>query len=130
MGNIGAVDPWENEREGDSGWGVDSWLPVLRDESVDIRRNQEDPAVPVPLYSEGREPGLDDRFESRLERSVHSESSFIRRLGAKMEGKSPPLSLFADESGLPRELRFRSRDVVADVGNGDGEGVEGVIEAD
>lgn len=98
---------------------------------MDIRRNQEDLAVPVLLNSDGKDPGLDDRFESRFEeRSVHAGRSFILLSGVVISAASPPLSLFAEDSGLARELRFRSREVGADVLYGSGEGVEGSVNSD
>lgn len=82
------------------------------------------------LSSGGKDPALDDRFESRFEeRSVHVASSFIFLLGVDINGTSPPLSLFAEDNGLARELRFRSRVVGAEVGWESGDGVEGSVDS-
>lgn len=50
-GRIGAVDAFEYDTEGDPGIGVDTGLPFLDADRVDILRSHEDLAVPLPLNS-------------------------------------------------------------------------------
>ena len=46
---IGALDPLENETEGVPGRDEEVGLSRWNDENVDIRRNHDDLAVPVPV---------------------------------------------------------------------------------
>lgn len=76
-GKISAVDPLEYDNDGEPGGRVESWFPGFNDDNVDIRLNQEDLAVPVPLSSNAEGPGLEDRFRALDEGSVQSASSCI-----------------------------------------------------
>lgn len=104
-GKISAVDPLEYDSAGEPGGGVESWLPGFND-SVDIRRNHEDLAVPVPL-SNADGPELDKRFRALDDaRSAASGSSCSLSGCVDAELSAPPLTLFDGDSGWPSELRF------------------------
>ena len=51
VGMMGALDPLENESEGVPGRDAEMGLGSREDENVDIRRSQDDLAVPIPLPS-------------------------------------------------------------------------------
>lgn len=106
-GKIRVAEPLEQDSEGEPGGGVESWLPVFNDDSVDIRLNQDDLAVPVPLYSGAAGAGLVVRSRTLIDgRSVQSASSCNRPLGVDALLYPPPLVLFDGDIGRPRELLF------------------------
>lgn len=91
---------------------MESWLPDFNDDSVDILLSQVDLAVPGPLTSSAKGPGLEARFRIfTVERSVLSVSSSNFPLGVEARLYPPPLDLFDGDNVCPR---FRRREVEAD----------------
>lgn len=129
-GNIGAVDPLEYDTDGESSTGVDTGLPPLDEDMVDILRSHDDLAVPLALNSNTELAWVDEGREFSLNAPcLHplSPCSSVSGVGAAVH---LPLSGLLDEGrGQPIELRFRSLVVGAEVGLGRVEGVPGIIAA-
>ena len=132
-GRIGAVDPLENDIDGEPGGGVEIGLSSLDIDNVDLRRNQDGLTVLLPLNSKaGDSDGwLKDACGSGvIDCAVSSGSS--AGLVSNMDGVAhiPRLNLLEDDNGRPKEVRLRNRDIGVEVGWTGGDGLGGAIGAD
>ena len=132
-GRIGAVDPLENDIDGEPGGGVEPGLSSLDIDNVDFRRNQEGLTVLLPLNSKaGDSDGwlagafgsgvVDCGTSSGSSAGLISDIDFVVHM--------PRLSLLEDDNGRPNEVRLRNRAVGAEVDWAGGDGLEGSIGAD
>lgn len=127
---IGAVDPLEKEIDGEPGGGVETGLSFDVD-MVDFRRNQDDLMVLLPLNSKSNGSWLKEVLVSGATGFPATPASPSALLSG-IEGavKFAKLSLLDEDSGRPKEFRFRSREVGAEAGcamddvGGEGIGVE------
>ena len=123
-----AVDPLDIEIVDPGRGGVETRLSLLRDDKVDIRRSQDDLAVPVLLGCNNTASCTEGSSLSCRELLVQSSSSCTSVSGVEPSVHFPLLNLFSDDSGRPTELRFRSREVGAETDCEIEEGVEGSID--
>jgi len=115
-GRIGAVDPLEKETDGEPGGGVEKGLSFDID-IVDFRRNQDDLIVLLPLDSKSNGSWLKEVLVSGATGfPVTPESPSALLSGIEGAVKFPKLSLLDDDSGRPKEFRFRNREVGAEAG--------------
>ncbi len=122
-----AVDPLDIETVEPGRGGVEPKLSLLRDK-VDIRRSQDDLAVPVPLDAKNGASCTKGCFVSSCERFVQSCSSCTPVSGTAAFSHLALPGLFKEDSGRLTELRFRSREDGAETDCEIGEGVDGSID--
>ncbi|KAL8905007.1 MAG: hypothetical protein Q9207_002899 [Kuettlingeria erythrocarpa] len=127
---MGAVDPLEYDTDGESGTGVDTGLPPLDEDMVDILRSQDDLAVPLPLNSNIEFAWVDEGREFSPNAPCLQPVSLYSFVSGVDAAVHIPLSGLLDEAeGQPIELRFRSLVVGAEDGVGRAEGAAGNLAA-
>ena len=130
---MGAVDPLENDIEGEPGGGVEVGLSSLDIDSVDFRRSHDAFTVLFPLGSKAEvsDAWLSDTCGcAATDWPLSSDSSGGLISDIDRVVQLPKLNLLEDDSGRANEVRLRSRVVEAEVGWADGDGLEGAIGAD
>ena len=131
-GSIGAVEPLENEIDGEPGGGVDIGLSSLDMDKVDLRRNQFGLPVLLPLNSKAADSdawpaGVLGSGAVDWPTSSDSPAGLMSDMDRAVQ--LPRLNLLEDDNGRPKELRLRNRKDGAEVGWAGGNGLEGAVGA-
>ena len=132
-GRIGAVDPLENDIDGEWGGGDETGLSSLDIDNVDLRRNQGGLTVLSPWNSKAGDPdgwlaGVCGSGVVGCRTSSDSSAGLISDIERAVH--MPRLNLLEDDNGRPNEVRLRNLVVGAEVGWAGGDGLEGPIGAD
>ena len=126
-GRIGAVDPLENDIDGEPGGGVETGLSSLDIDNVDLRRNHDGLTILLPLDScaEISDGWLADACGSGVDDCPTSSTSSAGLMSdMDLVVHTPRLNLLEDDNGRPNEVRLRNRAVGAEVVRSDGDGLE------
>lgn len=128
-GKIGAVDALEYETDGESGTGVETGLPPLEEDIVDIFRSHEDLAVPFALNSKTEFACMDEgRGFSAIASCLQPSSGCSPVLGLEAIVRLALSGRVDDDRGQPIEFRFRNLVVGAEADLGRAAGVAGGID--
>ena len=115
--------------DGDRGRGVGVGLLLLRDD-LEMRLSQlGGGALSEPLNSNAKGPwpvGSSDSCTNACPASLLPNSASTLLSGVEPIDLVPPLELFDDVRGRPREVRFRNLEVEAEVVWGSADGVVGM----